>query len=111
MLRSLPRFEILQKIFKQADRDQLGASKKKKKEKRKKQSSIRPHVTISNQFNLAQNWFMIMLSSEKGKQTDKLKVSLTIREIVNVLLSFPKMFLLTPTRRTNKTFYKLKHHT
>ena len=54
---------------------------------------------------------MIMLSSEKGKQTDKLKVSLTIREIVNVLLSFPKMFLLTPTRRTNKTFYKLKHHT
>ena len=54
---------------------------------------------------------MIMFSSEKGKQTDKLKVSLTIREIVNVLLSFPKMFLLTPTGRTNKTFYKLKHHT
>ena len=57
------------------------------------------------------NWFMIMFSSEKRKQTNKLKVSLSIREIVNVLLSFPKMFLLTPARRTNKTFYKLKHHT
>ena len=39
------------RIFKQADRNQLGASKKRKK---KKQSFIRPHVTISNQFNLTQ---------------------------------------------------------
>ena len=53
-----------------------------------------------------------MFSREKRKQTKKLKVSLAIREIVNILLlSFPKMFLLTPARRTNETFYKLKHHT
>ena len=147
------------RIFKQADRDQLGASKKEEEKRKKKKTviyktsrydfqSVQSHpktfVNLSKfyltevfvfdiyvrgdgirsdysinlktifvePFSLLHllrsfdcNWFMIMFSNEKRKQTNKLKVSLTIREIVNVLLSFPKMFLLTPARRANKTIY------